>query len=324
MENWQEKVSEVFTADLHCDSLFAVKKGSSLANGRKKGHFDLPRMQSGCISCQVLSIFVHPRWIPKHLWWRKVEKQIAILHQALDAAPESWTLAKSPQEVSENRENGVKSLVLEIEGLHPLESNTGKLDELWEIGVRIYTLTWNNSNRFAHSASDDQNAGLTEDGKAIVKEIIQRGGIIDLSHSSDRTFYDILDMDIAPLLSHSCLRSIKNSSRNATDDMVRKLGETGGIIGINFFPGFLSTKSYKKVTSENLVEHIEMAIELGGENIAALGSDFDGVQALPDDIPDAASFWRIAETMNSHGISGNTISKVMGKNFLNFWIARSE
>ena len=314
--------SETITADLHCDALFAVRRGKPLARGRKSGHFDLPRMEKGGIWCQVLAVFVHPRWIPKALWWSKVLKQIEILHQALDEAPERWALALSPQEVIENKQKGLRSIVLEIEGLHPIEKEPEKLDELWRMGFRIFTLTWNNSNRFAHSAVDDQSEGLTEDGKQIVNEIAQRRGLIDLSHASDKTFHDVLSMGINPMLSHSCVRELKNSSRNATVEMIKELGDTGGIIGINFFPGFLSTKSYGKVTSEDVVNHIEAVLDAGGEKTPALGSDFDGVQALPADIPDAGSFFKIAETMENKGFNQETISNIMGQNFLNFWKER--
>ncbi|MCD6594441.1 membrane dipeptidase [bacterium] len=324
MADWHSKISKLFTADLHCDALSSVKNGAVLAGRRTKGHFDLVRMAEGGIWAEILSIFVHPKWIPKIFWWRAVLKQIVRLEQFIEAGDGKVKLARSPADLIDNFNNDIRSVILEIEGLHSIEQNPDKLVELWDMGVRIFTLTWNNSNRFAHSAVENQDAGLTDDGRAIARKITELGGIVDLSHSSDQTFYDILNLGIVPMLSHSCVRKLKNSSRNATDDMIQKLGEVGGIIGINFFAGFLSTKSYSNVSSEDIVRHIVEIIDIAGENVSAMGSDFDGVSYLPNDIADAGSFYKIAETMEQHDIEFDTIEKVMGNNFLNYWIARSK
>ncbi len=307
--------------DLHCDALFSVKNGASLTKRRPKGHFDLVKMQEGNISCEVLSIFIHPSWIPQRYWWRNIEKMLVRLRQSVEAAPTQWQQAKSASEIIENREKNIRSLILEIEGLHPIADNPDKLQFLWENGVRIFTLTWNNSNKFAKSATEAKygDTGLTEAGREIVQQIDKMGGIIDLSHASDRTFFDVLEMGISPILSHSCVREIRDNPRNATLEMIKSLSDAGGIIGINLFPGFLSKKRYSSVTSDDVVEHIEAIISATGENVPAIGSDFDGVGTLPTDIPDASAFGKIAETMKRRGFSQTTINKVMGENFLNYW-----
>ncbi len=319
-------LGDILSVDLHCDALSSVRNGGTLARGRKSGHFDLPRMMRGGLWCQVLSIFVHPRWIPRGLWWRSVEKQMLRLNQALDAAPEQWKLAISPEQVMENYKNGVRSLVVEVEGLHAIEGDIDKIERLWEWGVRIFTLTWNNSNEFATSAMDARGGddpGLTSLGREVCALVDQMGGIIDLSHSSDGTFYDVLEMGISPVLSHSCVRDIRENCRNASVDMIRSLGEAGGVVGINLFPGFLSNRRYSDVSSADVVEHISASISAGGENVAAIGSDFDGVKVLPNDIADAADFMRLAEKMVDFGFSRDIIEKVMGRNFLNYWLKRS-
>ncbi len=319
--DWRNEVNDYLTVDLHCDALSAVKNGRVLAEGRNGGHFDLPRMEKGGLWVQVLSIFVHPRWIPKGLWWQKVVEQIERLHQAVDAAPDRWQLALSPQDIDENYENGVRSLVLEIEGLHPIEDDPDKIEKLWEYGVRIFTLTWNNSNRFAHSAQEYQTRGLTDDGREIVREIDSLGGMVDLSHSSDRTFFDVVNLGIKPMLSHSCVREIKDSTRNATRAMIESLGEVGGVMGVNFFPGFLSSRGYDEVTTDDIVEHIERIVEYGGEYVPALGSDFDGVKALPADIADVSDFWRVAEKLEQKGFDNEQIAGILGENFMDYWEA---
>ncbi|MCD6532375.1 membrane dipeptidase [bacterium] len=318
--DWRSEINNYLTVDLHCDALSAVKDGRVLAEGRKGGHFDLPRMEKGGLWVQVLSIFVHPEWIPRSLWWKKVGEQVNRLHTALESS-DRWRLALSPGDVDENYRNGIRSLILEIEGLHPIEDDPDLLEKLWNFGVRIYTLTWNNSNRFAHSAKEYQDRGLTDDGREIVREIDSLGGIVDLSHSSDRTFFEVVNMGIVPMLSHSCVREIKNSTRNATRLMIEALGESGGVMGVNFFPGFLSSKSYGDVTSEDVVAHIERIIEYAGPEVPALGSDFDGVKRLPADIPDVASFWRVAQSLEEKGFDEDSIAGILGENFMDYWEA---
>ncbi|MCD6417311.1 membrane dipeptidase [bacterium] len=316
-----------YYTDLHSDALFSVKRGKSLTERRRRGHFDLPRMIEGGIWCEVLSIFIHPYWYRQERWWEKVEGQIRILKEAVDSAPDEWNQAKSYSDFLKNIQNGKRSLLLEIEGLHPIEDDPDRIEYLWNAGVRIFTLTWNNSNKFATSAADAQkgeDAGLSELGRDIVEKIVQMGGIIDLSHASDRTFFDVVDMGISPILSHSCVREIKKNFRNATLDMIKTLGKIGGIIGVNLFPGFLSSKKYTDVSSDDVVDHIEAIISAGGEDVCAIGSDFDGVKYLPADIPDASKFFVIAETMEKRGFSKNLIDGVMGSNFLKFWMKKEQ
>jgi len=131
----------------------------------------------------------------------------------------------------------------------------------------------------------------------------------------------VIDMGISPMLSHSCVREIKNSTRNATRLMIEALGEVGGVMGVNFFPGFLSSKSYGDVTSEDVVAHIERIIEYGGPEVPALGSDFDGVKTLPADIPDVASFWKIAQSLEEKNFDEDTIAGILGENFMDYWEA---
>ena len=312
---------EFLAIDLHCDALFSVRNGSALTKRRRKGHFDLIKMQEGGIWCEVLSLFAYPLKIPKAFWWRTIEKQLNRLEQALSAAPDKWALAANPQQIIENRRRGLRSIIIEIEGLHPIENSADKLEILWNAGVRIFTLTWNNSNIFATSAAEAivKDNGLTHEGRRVIRQIEHLGGIIDLSHSSDKTFFDVLEMGISPILSHSCIRELRENKRNATLEMVKQLGDAHGIIGINLFPGFLSNRKYSVVTSDDVVNHIESAMSAGGENVVAIGSDFDGVQALPADIPNASAYSNIAIRMSERNFSQKTIEKVVGMNFLKYW-----
>ncbi|RKZ30993.1 membrane dipeptidase, partial [bacterium] len=179
--------------------------------------------------------------------------------------------------------------------------------------------TWNNSNKWATSCMDKtaQDKGLTPEGVEALAEINRLGGIIDLSHSGEKTFWDIMEQsEAAPICTHSCCRAIKDSPRNLTDEQIKSLIERGGVIGINFYTGFLSTKSHGEVVVADLVNHIEHIFELGGEKNAALGSDFDGVSHLPREMTDCTGIVAITEEMLRRGFEREVVIGVLGRNFL--------
>jgi membrane dipeptidase len=317
-DKWLEFLRAVPSVDLHCDILSSIKNGAKLLERRSKGHWDLPRIKEGGLWGEVLSLFVHPKWYSGDDRWKAVIKFISRLDNALQLSDE-LSLVTTPEMLVKNAKDGKRSIILEIEGLHPIEEKPNLFDELWKLGIRIFTLTWNNSNRFATSSMNETDDGLKIDGRALIKEITNRKGIIDLSHSSDKTFYDVIDMGVSPILSHSAVRELKKSSRNIDSKMISSLSEAKGVMGVNFFPGFLSTKSYSEVDSYVLVDHIEHIINFGSIELPALGSDFDGVKALPKDILDASGFWIIAESLSNRGFDNDSISGLMGRNFLNYW-----
>ncbi len=268
----------------------------------------------------MLALFVHPRLVPKVLWWRSIQRQLARLDELL-SCDESLVLALTPDDVVESARRGVRCVVVALEGLHAVEGDAEeRMELLWQRGVRIFTLTWNNSNAFASAALDvHADGGLSPEGRKMVGWIRERGGIVDLSHASDKTFWDVLELGVTPILSHSALRELCGTSRNATTAMVRALGEAGGVIGINLFPGFLAKKRYSAVTSDDVVAHISAAIDAGGEGVAAIGSDFDGVKALPKDIPDAAAFAKIPQKLLEYGFGEDVVKGVVGANFIRCW-----
>ncbi|MBN2542234.1 dipeptidase [bacterium] len=307
--------------DLHCDVLSKVRTGTSIINGRRMGHCDLPRMKKGGVSAIVFSLFVFPKFTKEKNYRKKIDKQLNILQNTIENSNGEMKIALSPDDVRSNFHNGVASIIIEIEGLHPLDDGLGLLQKYYDMGVRIFTLTWNNSNAFATSSKEafknGIDPGLTGLGRQAVAEINRLGALIDLSHASDQTFFDVFELSkTPPILSHSCLRCFKNSSRNITDEQLILLAERSGVIGINFYTNFLSSKSMRYVTIDTIVEQMQYIKERVGVDVTAFGSDFDGISHLPKGIDDISDFPKIIEALESNGFTQDEIVKISGGNFL--------
>ncbi len=307
--------------DLHADTFSFKKDTSKFVDGWPKRHLDLPRMLEIGIWAEAFSLFVYPKWAAgeKAGWLSLAEHELDNIHTAIENSGGKMALAVDANEVLSNLDGGAVSAIIEIEGLHALGGDIAKIEKFFERGVRIFTLTWNNSNNWATSCMDDdaETRGLTLAGRDAVAEINRLGGLVDFSHSGERTFWDSIDIiERPPICTHSCCRAIKDSSRNLTDDQIAAIIERGGVIGINFFPGFLSKNKYSKVTAADIADHIEHILELGGEKNVGLGSDFDGISHLPVGIDDCTGIITITEELLARGHDDGTIMGILGRNFL--------
>ncbi len=202
--------------------------------------------------------------------------------------------------------------MLSVEGGSLIES-VETVDYLIEKGVRILTLTWNDSNKIAKSQMSKEAGGLSKFGYRVLERMNQLGMIADLSHASDETFWDVISYTDKPILvSHSNSRALCNHPRNITDEMFEALIENGGVLGINFYPPFLGDDA----DVSTVISHMERFLMLGGENHLGLGSDFDGVEALPKGICDITSFQMVINEMEKRNWKKELIEKICYKNMM--------
>ena len=307
--------------DLHADTFSSVDVPENFLKSNSSKHIDLPRMLDIKFKGELFSLFVHPSWGDGPKWRELALAQLNIMENTSTLSHGIFHIVTELDEVEEHAQktNSVFSLV-EIEGLHPLEGKIDSLIEFFARGVRVFTLTWNNSNDWATSCMDSDAAfkGITEEGLQAVKTINELGGIIDLSHSGERTFWDAMEKsDTPPICTHSCCKSLKDSSRNLTDVQIKAMIERQGIIGINFYPGFLGAEK-GKVKISDIVRHIEHIIELGGEKVLALGSDFDGVQHLPSGMTNCGDLPFLTVELLERGFSHEMIRGILGSNFMDY------
>src|SRR5690625_2306142 len=211
-----------------------------------------------------------------------------------------------------------------IEGAYSFdESNAIELlRQYHDLEVMTIGFTWNYSNALgegAHQVYGDQkktpsSGGLTELGKQITLEMNRLGMIIDVSHMAESTFWDVLEVSKAPVIAtHSGIDTLHNHVRNVTDEQLLALAEKGGVVGIVFYPSFLTKTG--NATISDVVDHIDYAVDLIGVDHVAIGSDFDGA-TLPSDLQDASEMGKLTDELIARGYSTMDIKKILGLNTL--------
>ncbi len=305
--------------DLHCDTALALLGESVNEAGdlrKNELHIDLERAKQFPGYCQCLACFTTPfmeEWF--HVSPTVVfEREIATVQRELDKNADIISLAYSAAEIEENREKGMMSAVLTIEGPAGFGFDPELLENLHQIGFRISTLGWNEQNDLC--GSHRTGGGLTDLGRAYVKEAQRLGIRVDVSHCSDEAFWDIMKVTTAPVIAtHSCSRAVWDSSRNLTDDMFRAIMETGGVCGVNFYEGFLGEAG--KTDIDTVCDHIFHFLELDPEGgHIALGGDLDGCDPLPKGFDGVLGYIPLAEKLQQRGLNDELMMKIYWKNAL--------
>ncbi len=308
--------------DLHCDSLLAHLEGRRDLRCRSDcGHLDFPRMRVGGIDGQVFAIWVDPnkeRPDGPAAFVIETLKQTARLGQ--EAANEV-ALCRSPAELAQANTSGRIAAILGIEGGHALEGDLDNLDRFFSLGIRVLTVTWCNSNELADSNADSSrpHRGLTPLGRQAVRRMNELGIVIDVSHCSDRAFFDILETSCRPVIaSHSGLRRRRDFHRNLTDEQVRALAANQGLLGMAFLPYFLR-ENEAEASVDDVVTSIDHVCQLVGPNHIGLGSDFDGFDGKLTGLEDAAMLPAVTAGLASRNYPEADIKQILGGNFLRVW-----
>ena len=229
---------------------------------------------------------------------------------------EGIVFCRTANDIAKVKQSGGRGAVLTIEGL----GNTKNLNEtavsrLRRSGYAMAGLVWNYDNQLCGGCLG-KGGGLTADGKSIVRHMHSVGMIADVSHMSDKSFYDVLQFCKPIVASHSNCRTICNNPRNLTDDMLRAIIAGGGVVGVNFYPPFLSVKN---ADISDVVRHIEHIISLGGEKSVCIGSDFDGIDRSADGLSNAADVSKIFAALEGKNYSKSTINDICFNNVYNIF-----
>ncbi len=215
--------------------------GFDLGARHKDGSIDIPRMKEGGLGAIFFSI-----WMPSKITGAEAVKraldQMDAVREQVRKHPREMVLATTAEEVREAHKEGKIAALMGVEGGHMIAADLGILRVYAALGVRYMTLTHSGNDEWADSSTDKPaHNGLTEFGKDVVREMNRLGIVVDISHVSDKTFYDALDVSKAPMIaSHSSCRAICDAPRNMTDQMIKDLAAKGGVIQINYHVGFLS------------------------------------------------------------------------------------
>lgn len=303
--------------DLHCDTALAllgedVNQAGSLASN--KGHIDLNRAEKLAGYCQCFACFTTPfmeQW--HHITPTLVfEREIATIQREIDKNKNRISIAYSPEDVIANLEKGKMSAILTIEGPAGFGFDPELLESMFLAGFRISTLGWNESNPL--TGSNQTGGGLTDLGKAYVRQAQSLGILVDVSHISDEGFWDIMKITQAPVIaSHSNSRALCNHSRNLTDDMFCAIRDSGGVVGINQFADFLG----QKPTLDTVCDHIFHFLELDPEGRhVALGGDLDCCEVLAEGFEGVQSYDALADRLIARGLDAATVQNIYWNNAL--------
>ena len=309
--------------DLHCDSLTwdIVEKNGFYSN--KEMHIDFKKLFKGEYLMQCFAIFL---FYSKGNLYENTLKYIDIFKREMEKNKNIVSQVTSYKELMDNKSKHKLSALLTIEEGGVIEGSLDKLEHLYSLGVRMICLTWNFKNEIGYpnlqrnlKENDflkyDTENGLTEFGIEVVKKMNELGMIIDTSHLSDKGFYDCIKYSTQPIIaSHSNSRAIQPWARNMTDDMILKLHENKGVMGMNYCPDFISNNT-KENQIPDIVKHMLHIKELGCIDNIALGSDFDGIET-PVGMSDCTKTHELKKEMERCGFTQEEIDKVFYKNFL--------
>lgn len=304
------------TVDGHCDALLKDYYQEICHRDVAPHQVTKQLLQKGAINLQVFAIFVPPPL--ERFALEAAVDMIGLLGEMIAEDPD-YLLVLGEAQLDQLKESDRIGVLIGLEGAEPLGNNLRRLDIFFQLGVRLITLTWSRRNFFADGSywnpEEETNYGLTSLGAKLVEAMNHQGVIIDVSHLNERAFYEVLDLTTLPLVaSHSCVKALCNSPRNLTDDQLKKLAQNRGVMGINFYPAFLSES--KEASLDDVIRHIDYVCHFtGSADHVGLGSDFDGIDSTPKGLEDASKMRTIAEALEKKGYSEGDIHKIMGENF---------
>ncbi|MGL5718634.1 MAG: dipeptidase [Paraclostridium sp.] len=301
--------------DLHCDTLdrlLEVKDDSKLL--RNNHSVDLEKLKKGNCLAQTFAMYVD---IKNHEnAYDHCMKMANKFHEEVKLNSDIVTLATNYKEIIKAEENNKIAALLSIEEGGVLEGKIENLQKFYDLGVRMMTLTWNHENKIGYPniKPEFNKKGLKPFGIEVVEKMNELGMIVDVSHLSDGGFYDVAKHTKKPFIAtHSNARSIKEHTRNLTDDMIKTLANNGGVTGINFLNAFLGEAEIGNI--EDMIKHIKHIRNVGGIDVIALGSDFDGI-SCPVEMKDVSEMGKLAIDLEKEGFTTDEIEKIYYKNAL--------
>ena len=339
----------MYIADMHCDTIMLIwlarKEGIDIdlrdtGYGDKKLQIDLLKLKKGGSLVQNFAIYVDLQKEDGMDPWTQFTEMAEIYHAEIAANADLVREAKTYEDIIRNRDAGLISSVMTVEEGGVLGGDLDRLKTLHDEGVRMITLTWNYENELGYPNSLPEGIdedytryfrfepktmenGLKSKGFEAVEMMEDMGIIADVSHLSDAGFYDVAKAVKGPFVaSHSNARALCGCNRNMTDDMIRVVGEHGGVIGLNFCPEFIMEAESElacKSTIEGLARHARHMMNVGGTAAVGIGTDYDGIGRDDLAVPDASGMQKLAEGFEACGFTSAEIEGICYKNVMDVY-----
>lgn len=361
LQRARERHSRAILLDAHVDTTQRLLDPTFDITARHDdGHVDVPRMREGGVSGVFMAVYAGGPLAPGE-GVRAARQQLALIEAMVANHREVLALARSAAEVRQAKSAGRIAVLIGIEGGYLIEDSLDYLREYHARGAAYLTLTHGFHTTWADSSGifdplEPLHGGLTDFGREVIRELNRLGMMVDISHVSDDTLRDVLEVSTAPIIaSHSSCRSVSPQRRNLTDEQIKDIARTGGVVCINFSAAFVDPhfpkvtaammKSFRTAKQETetppqmleranrsgaarkkpldhhtpfsaLVEHFDHALQLVGPDHVGIGSDFDGVLMLPDGMEDCSHLPYLTAALLQRGYSEDDLEKVLGGNLL--------
>jgi membrane dipeptidase len=359
----EELAQKYMIIDTHLDVPYRLKKKmEDISERTAGGDFDYPRAKKGGLNVAFMAVYIPAEYEGTGNAYKFADETIDMIEGLARTWPDKFVMAGSVADVKKQFGRGGISLALGIENGTCLEGNLANLKHFYDRGISYITLAHSKANHICDSSFDPERKwnGLSPFGVKVISEMNRLGMIIDVSHLSDDTFYQIIELSRAPIVAthSSCRHFTPGFERNMSDQMIKLLAEKGGVIQINFGAMFISsqvrqqwadleksmdeyveahnlegqekadyTEQYKRehplqrVHVSDVASHIEHVIELVGIDYVGLGSDFDGVgDNLPEGLEDASCYPNLIYELLKKGRTEEDIRKICSDNFLRVWL----
>ena len=352
--------------DMHADTTQRlVDENVDLQNRLADGHLDAVRAKEGGLDAQFFSIWVDPDLFGRGgaTATKRADVQIQAVRDLTTKHPDTWELATTAADVRRIANSGKIAALMGLEGGYAIDNKIENVQRYYQMGVRYMSGAWSVSTDWAGSSGDEigKTRGLTDFGKQVIREMNRLGMMVDVSHLSDKAFWDIVNTSTKPVIAtHSGCRAITNVPRNLTDDMIVAIAKSGGVVNVIFYPEHIEpgySEQKKKVDAEiaplvqrasdeekgdaaqkklardrvraqeylqrlprvsvaRIVDHIDHIVKLVGVEHVGVGSDFDGIQAVPADLSSVADLPNLTKELLKRGYSETDIDKILGGNML--------
>ena len=352
--------------DMHADTTQRlVDENVDLQKQLADGHLDAVRAKQGGLDAQFFSIWVDPALFGSGGMSaiKRADVQIEAVRNLAVRHPETWELATTAADVRRIATSGKIAALMGLEGGYAIDNKLENVERYYHLGVRYMSGAWSVSTDWAGSSGDEigTTRGLTDFGRQVIREMNRLGMMVDVSHLSDKAFWDIVNTSAKPVIAtHSGCRAITNVPRNLTDEMIVALAKTGGVVNVIFYPEHIEpgwSEKKKKVDAEiaplvqrasdeekgdaaqkklardrvraqeylkrlppvsvsRIVDHIDHIVKLVGVDHVGVGSDFDGIQAVPADLSSVADLPNLTKELLKRGYSESDIDKILGGNML--------
>ena len=302
------------TIDLHCDTVLKLMADKNKGLYENDLNVDIKKLKEANSLAQFFAMWVDLKsgQDPMEIALRMIDR----FYREIEKNSSHIALATNYEEIMENDKEGKISAILTIEDGGALKGELYNLRNFYRLGVRSITLTWNHPNEIGYPNFHEEyrDKGLTDFGIEVIHEMNRIGVLIDVSHLSDKGFYDVARESKKPFIaSHSNARSVKNHPRNLTDDMIKVLSECGGVMGINFERDFLGDSENARII--DMIKHIKHIKNVGGIDVIALGSDYDGSHPGYE-IEHIGQIEKLAHSLKANGFTEGEIEKIFYKNAL--------